>query len=349
MKATFYHHIKHIAPVVPRELIAESEFELLKELTEKLPFNVSSDLGFESRLASENAHCDFFIQLIRDSAGAVMMAGKSRITDLSPTLLAIPFWKQLRGLFQKWTDPESNLYQNIEVFWLEFDREETGYNLIPNIFIRIRGNNSRLNSDNYQKVKELLDEIYLLLFGIPFPDHLAGTLQQCMDVLPATSAIYQLGLMIPRQTEAIRLVITRLNHNGLVTFLKKIGWSGDFTIVDEIYKRYVNRFDYTVINLHIGDKVLPYLGVEMYFRNLVQPSWEPRWKENLELFISHHLGLPQKTLALQFFPGKTRAVIFYPVLYVHGINHLKVVYKADLPLECKAYFGAKIRQPHIET
>lgn len=345
MTATFYDHVLSLAPAIPPELIAESDLEHLRELTSLFPFDMSADLGFETRLGDERARCDFFIQLIRGSTGASIVAGKSRIATLSPALLAHPFWKNLIAMFQHWTNPSSRLFREAEIFWLEFDREEEGFNPVPNLFFRVREKDSGMNPNRWEAMKEILNETYEVLFGIRFPVHLAGTLQQCMEALPPKAGIYQAGFMVPRKTESIRLVLTSMSWDDLTGYLKRIGWTGDFEFVDLLFNRYVAKFDYAVCNLHIAENVLPYLGIEMYFRNLAQPRWEPRWNENLGHLISDNLVLSSKSLALMAFPGITLAGLLFPVRYIHGINHLKVVYKAGHPLECKAYFGAKIRNP----
>lgn len=349
MTATFSDHLRNLSRSIPPELIAESELEEIMKLSSLFPFDVSADLGFECRLGDERARCDFFMLIQQGTEGADALSGKSRISSLSNALMDIPFWKKLQRLFQIWNDPSRSLISEVEMFWLEFDREEMGFNPVPNLFFRLREKDCLKNPHRWEAMKDILNEIYHILFDIPFPPHLAVTLQRCMKLLPPDSAIYQVGFMIPRKTEAIRLILTSMHPDKLTGYLKRIEWSGDYAAVERMFSRYAAGFDYTVCNLHIGEKVLPYLGLELYFRNLAQPKWELRWKENLDLFISDNLVLPAKSLALQSFPGITNSEVLFPVRYIHGINHLKVVYKAGHPLECKAYFGAKIRNRQLEN
>ncbi len=344
IRETFRSHIETVAPRISVDLISPQGMEALKRFCGLLPFDTATSFGFESRLGDQAPVCDFFLMMTAEGHGPAMLAGKSQVARLSPAIFMDPFWKRLTDLFLAWAGGSPLLAGKLELIWLEFDN--TGVNFIstPNIFFRIRQTTGSDRTGQWSDMLQVLQEIYLILFGIGFPDHLARSLTKCVDALPDGAGLYQTGFMVPRKTEAIRLVITNISKNDLPGYLTKIGLPGELQVIETLLDRYAPLFDYTVFNIHIGETVLPFAGMEMYLREMRQPQWEPRWKEIFHALVSENLALEKKCNALIRFCGKNTKMNLYPVQYINGINHLKLVYKQGLPPECKAYFGTMIRK-----
>ena len=347
-KETFRRHIEAVEPGLTADLIAPQGLEALKRFSGLLPFDTATSFGFETRLGDRAAICDFFLLITAGGHGRAMLAGKSTVAGLSPAISGDPFWGKLSDLFRAWTGHSPLLSEKLELLWLEFDSTGEGYNTTPNIFIRIREGDQTDAFSRWKVMQRVLDEIYRILFGISFPDVLGHTLRQCFDALPAQAGLYQVGFMVPRSTEAIRLVLTNLRDQGLYDYLRDIGWSGDRNAVAEMTGRYAVKFDYTVCNIHIGRNVLPCFGLEMYLKEMKQPGWEPRWSEIISLLVSDGLALERKCTGLVGYCGKRTIHRLYPMKYISGINHLKLVYRKGSPLECKAYFGTMMRKFTID-
>lgn len=344
IRETFRSHIEAVAPGISVDLISPQGMEVLKRFCGLLPFDTANSFGFESRLGGQDPACDFFLMMTAEDHGPAMLAGKSQVAGLSPAIFVDPFWERLTDLFLAWTGGSPLLAGKLELIWLEFDN--TGVDLIstPNIFFRIRPTTGSDRTSQRSDMLQVLGEIYRILFGIGFPDHLARSLTNCVEALPDGAGLYQTGFMVPRKTEAIRLVLTNIRRNDLTEYLTKIGWPGELQVIEILLNRYAPLFDYTVFNVHIGETVLPFAGVEMYLRDMRQPQWEPRWKEIFHALVSDNLAREKKCEGLIRFCGKNKKQILYPVQYFNGINHLKLVYKWGLPPECKAYFGTMIRK-----
>jgi len=345
MKLSFSDHFSVIRNHISPDLLNTRWAGKIMELCTQFPFDTSTDFGFESRLGNPEAKCDFFLQINKDSEGALMIAGKSNTAGLSPELLADPFWQRISALFAAWTDPTSYLYRKIEMIWLEFDHEENSFNKIPSIFFRIDEDENTHTPNQWSAMLQVLDEIYQILFGIKYPADIADCLKLCVEALPANTRIYQTGFMIPRKTEALRLILTEMNTGDLLDYLARIHWPGEPEVIANLLERYASKFDYTVFNFHIGKTVLPFLGIEPYFRGMKQPQWEPRWSDFFDLLENDKLLLAPKRQGLIRFCVKINASFPYPKLYLSGINHLKMVYRRGMSHECKAYFGTMMRQP----
>jgi hypothetical protein len=343
MKSTFLDHLNIVVPNLKPSLLGEGCSGHLAQLCSLFPYDIAQDFGFESRLGNPVAVCDFFFQIRKGSPGALMLAGKSTVSNLSDQLLENPFWQRAVKLFQAWTDTEHILSQSVEVFWLEFDYQDPGYNLTPDLFFKISESSSDDRIAQWELRRRILDEIYSILFDIPFPFHLADNLKVCIDALPDSGALYQIGFMIPRKTEAIRLVLARIELDEIENYLNKIDWPGEMGTVKNLISSYSPKFDYFVYNLNIGKTILPYLSIEMYFKNMYQPQFGPRWGEVFDFLESEQLLTSQKRSSLILFCRKIISNGLFPVRYFNGINHFKLVYKRNSPIECKGYFGTMIR------
>ncbi|MEI7982552.1 MAG: hypothetical protein WCI71_12940 [Bacteroidota bacterium] len=344
MKPTFLNHFSAMEAGFSPDLLTAGYVEAVQRLCSLLPYDTASEFGFETRLGDPVASCDFFLMISRNSDGAMMLAGKSPVAGLSPELLEDPFWHNLAAMFAAWTDQDTLFAKKVDQFWLEFDCGSTAYNTTPNIFFRISEEPGLSRFAQWVRIHQVLNYIYKMLFGIDFPAELAESLKLCIESLPVSANLYQTGFMIPRKTEAIRLVLTRFDKKEIVGYLKSIGWPGEPELAEEMIHVYAAMFDYSVYNVHIGKSVLPFLGIEMYYRDMKQPQWEPRWGEIFRFLESKNLALPSKCRGMTDYCGQRTVSGLFPVRYIKGINHLKLVYKPGIPLECKGYFGTMIRK-----
>lgn len=347
MKLTFLDHLAVIEPQLSPVLFSGSNIRALLDLAACFPFDAATDFGFESRLGDPKGECDFFLQIRKGSEGALALAGRSRIGRLSGALTEDPFWKQLSLFFAEWVTPGTLFHQSVSLVWLEFDHGPDGYNPVPNIFLRIDDATGASRQQQAETLRQVLGNLYGILFGIGFPGDLAGRMQQCVEELPGNTGIYQTGFMIPRKTEAIRLILTGMKPDLLYNYLDRIGWPGDTDSLQALLSRYLPLVDYSVFNLHTGKNVLPFLGAELYLRDMKQPNWEPAWRKLLDNLEDDRLILRAKREELVHFSSKRKSTFPVSLLYLNGINHLKLVYKQGEPPECKGYFGTMIRDVSV--
>ena len=339
VKGIFLHHFSVIEDSIAKTLLSACHIKAVNELFSLFPLGITADFGFETRLANPEATCDLFFMIKKEQEGVAILAGNSHVAGLSPILLNHPFWKKLSALFKAWTDPDSILFSKLEVIWFEFDYQVTSHNLIPNLFFSIKKEDKDSALAEWDSIHRVLDEIYRLLFGIIFPEELAGTLKQSILSLPDEARICMVGFTVPRKTEAVRVLVSGLKKDSLSDYLQSVEWHGDQDAVLKLISRYKRKFDYEVYNSHIGAVVLPILGIEMYYKELRQPTWEPRWKEAFDLLEQDELLISPKRLGLTGFVGRKIVSGLFGLRYLTGINHLKLVYSKGLPIECKGYFG----------
>jgi len=318
--------------------------DALKVLCSLFPFNQTRDFGFESRLGEPAAACDFSFLIEKGTEGAKIFAGKNQLSDLHESLLADSIWQRIRNLFIAWNTQGNLLDGSLRSIWLEFDYDGISYNRCPNIFFGIIAEGKAGRKAQVESTIRVLDEIYHILFDISFPDELLANLGMSVLALPEHAGLYQTGLMIPRHKEAVRLVLTQIKAGRLESYLRDIGWPGDFQKARFMIDRYSGLFDSFACNINIGKEILPYLALEMMFKNLGQPRFNPKWEAAMNFLESDKLLTREKREALLSFCGKTKCEFPYPANYLRGLNHLKIVYKENSPIECKGYFGTMMRE-----
>jgi len=119
--------------------------------------------------------------------------------------------------------------------------------------------------------------------------------------------------------------------------------------IREIMADVNNRFDYHVINLDIGENIIPNLGIELYYNRSDNPLYDPRWESNLRWLEEKKWCLPWKTEGLLNFPGKHMVTHLYRLHYLNALNHVKIVFKKSEKTSVKAYFGTYIRETVMQA
>lgn len=344
MKLTFAEHTSYITSGMDYSMMGEQPRKALEYLCSLFPYGVATEFGFESRLNSHNATCDFFLLIHKSSQGSAMIAGDHPVSNISRQLSDLPFWKMLRLLFREWNNSDSLLHRHIQTIWLEFDYQDNAFNLVPNLFFQVcEEENPHQNKKWDHTMERTLDQIYQILFGTGFPSDIADSMRRCVKALPPGAILFQTGFMVPRKDEAVRLVLSRLKYPDLARYLEQIGWTGDLSGLYRIHSRYLSKFLYSFYDLDIGKNILPRFGTELFFMYGKQPQWESAWHDVFDLLQSDRFLTKKKREGLLNWCGKRTLRGLLPVTYYNGINHLKLVtYNGDPP-ECKGYFGTMIK------
>ena len=94
MKHTFLDQLNIVTPNLQHGLLNEGYASHLAELCSLLPYDIAQDFGFETRLGNPEAVCDFFLQIRKGTPGALMLEGKSNLSNVLGQLLEDPFWQR---------------------------------------------------------------------------------------------------------------------------------------------------------------------------------------------------------------------------------------------------------------
>jgi len=355
--------LRPVAPYVPDTLISRACLAEIGAVARDLPGAVSSFFGFECRLGDPQPSADFLVCTRADNREHEALAGTD-FPDAPPGhLLEHPTWSRLRDFAVEWAAPGSALHGRVGNIWLEFDvgREAPGLP-VPSIFLGPTRSlaarpTSASGSATGDRPDRWLTEVALpLLRGSRLPPAVERRLIACIDAQPPTAGVFQVGLMLARQSDALRLCIA-VDPRAVAEYLDRIGWSGPVRRVTDLVAGLAAVTDRICVDVDVDAAVGPRIGVECYF-NGFDPGRGPGWQRLLDYLVEGGLCRPEKRAGLAAYPGSSDAVadpdrwperllrassLLGPraiSVIFRSLHHVKVVYEPGRPLEAKAYLAA---------
>jgi hypothetical protein len=118
-----------------------------------------------------------------------------------------------------------------------------------------------------------LRTIRLLAGGGPPPRMLEG----CFRALSSDEWVFQVGLMLSRGEDAVRLCIRLRSVERIMEYLTLVGWPGDEADLRGVLEPLARSVDRVALAIDVGDAVRPKIGLECRFDGNRQPRREPRW------------------------------------------------------------------------
>ncbi|MCF2970436.1 2OG-Fe(II) oxygenase [Synechococcus sp. Nb3U1] len=346
-------HLQVIQPSVPVELLDAESWQGIQAIAQLLPASLTNFFGFECRLGIPEAAGDFLICLDAKEAGRNTLASAEYGASL---LQSEPIWQRIHQLGQHWQSAGSLLSERVHNIWLEFDVERSGpvSTPLPSCFIGslpIYGNPVEGDEIHHW----LLNEPLTLLRGEALPTSVQATVLRCLQALPIGAYVFQVGLMLARRNDWVRLCIRDIDPDQILTYLDTIGWPGSLAGLEQLLNQLEPTVDRIDLDLDVEGSIGPKLGLECYL--IGQPARDPRWSHFLDSLVALGLCLPQKREALLRYPGYVRER-HYPETWPHplqklsqllgpdcesvfyrGLHHIKVVYRGEQVLEAKAYLA----------
>lgn len=301
---------------------------------------------FESRVGNPRAAVDYLVCV------EPTWILNPKVTGL---ISADERWGDICHFGKKWANSStSDLFRRaVDSVWLEFDTSQTLRQVMPGIFFASL--EAQIFQSSYADHCQAIHTAFAHLPYLANNSDVKRQLQRCLDWLPEEARIYALGDLNGRSVKQLRVAIARVPIRKLPRFLSDIAWPGDYQVVDALIRQVAPDVSALSIDLDIGDGVLPQIGLEFTNPNRFQRQW---WQEMLARLVDAGFCLPARRNALLEWQGYTNETAnpdvwpndlvktdhLVPPIYcliVRFINHLKVVYKPDQPIEAKAYFAAK--------
>jgi hypothetical protein len=340
-----------VKPYVSSQLIDQESWSDIEAIANLLPSQITNFFGFECRLGTEAAKADFLLCISAAEVGQKILTSELALGD---RLLKEPVWQQIRNFTNSWQNQTSPLYSNVNNIWLEFDVEShSDQTPIPSCFFgsqTIYAPSSTIPDAHTWVTQNAIQ----LLRGHSLPPTVEKQLFRCLEALPTRVHIFQVGLMLARQSDMVRICLRGISPGQIIDYLTHIGWSGSTdglkTLLQEL-SIYVERID---LDLDVGEAgVSAKIGLECYLT--LQPKYEPRWISFLDYLVKVGLCLPQKREALLTYPGYVREKNHrhewpshllklsgflgqnHENVFMRGLHHIKVVYQSEKAIEAKAY------------
>ena len=358
--SSFEEYLRPITAYVPPALISPSAFSDINSVASVLPATLAHNtFFFECRLGERAPRADFSV-LARSSCGRSSLAGLHPTSTLPARLMTDTVWRRVEDFAVRWADPSSPLYHAVDNVWLEFDVDGPPPDVpVPSIFFAPQSNGQM---DDIEVAGEPNAEgrlatvertIRLLAGGEPPPRMLEG----CFRALSSDEKVGQVGLMLSRGEDAVRLCIRLRSVERIMEYLTVVGWPGDEADLRGVLEPLARSVDRVVLAIDVGDAVRPKIGLECRFDGNRQPRREPRWGAFLDSLVLNGLCTSDKREALLAYPGyvdeATRDMPWPEALrqasqllggrslstFVRSLHHIKIVYRPGEQLEAKAYLA----------
>ncbi|MDY7228269.1 hypothetical protein [Hyalangium rubrum] len=345
MKYTTRDYLDIVAPHVPQRLIDVNSMNRLAELAATLP--PSSNFGFECKLGSPAPTADFLIAVIASDGSRGAWAEEAR---QARGRRSHPAWEKVQRFLADWERSEGG-FEPIYDTWLEFDMDgQDSEEPVPSFFFGF----DHTRNDNYPDTTRTMVE---RLRAAPLPSAGLDTLSACFKELPQRAQVFQIGLMLSRPTDAVRLCIKRLTAEQIATYLSHIGWPGSVAVLQRQLESIAPLVDGMGLDLDIGQSVLPKIGIECSIRDgsdgrdkvkafLERLSTEGYCTPGKGTAILEWLGLCTERTDRERWPAhliKASEGLGPEVLssFARTLNHIKINYESDQEIAAKAYLGVR--------
>ncbi len=346
-----------LEPAVVPKLMTVSNWNKIDHIAQILPNALSSFFGFEYRLGDTLAEADFLLCVAADEAGKKVLGDRTYAISLPALVTDEPIWQRIQTFASEWNTSTSAIAKDVFNIWLEFD--------IPNAFAEdeipipsfFMGVNDVYKCDSLEEQKKrrawLVEESLPLLFGKSLPIANQEMLYHCFQELPKGAHVFQIGLMLARQGETVRLCIRNISPLQIGSYLSAISWKGNIEKLTQFLHLLSPLVDRVDLDIDVDFSTQSKIGLECYFYQ--QPSLEPKWITFFNFLEERSLCLPEKREAILSYPGylresanqeqwpeglkrltqilgaKNEGIIF------RGIHHIKINYENDAPQEAKSY------------
>ena len=344
-------------PYMPQALISAESLERIAAVARFFPNELSAFFGFECRLGEKHPRADFSICIKQTEGGGEKLAGTHPSVSLPEPILDHPVWKLVKKFAVSWADPRSPLSENVSNLWLEFDLSGPVNDLpVPSVFCGTNGIGPG-SSNPLQDPVWVTGEALPVLSGRRVSARVRENVHSCFSLLPGKSYVFQIGVMLARKVDAVRICIRDISPEQILEYLARIGWSDSGNEIEPTLARLAALVDRIDLDLDIAERVEPKIGLECYFTR--KHDLEAGRDSFLGFLAESGLCTSDKRHAL----GKYGGIVFarnagsqwpgnlqrlagmlrgsYESTYLRWIHHIKVVYTPGRETAAKAYLAVR--------
>ncbi len=346
-----------VAPYVSKQLISCEALLNIGRIASSLPGALTDFFGFECPLGVSQPSADFLVCAKARQGGREVLSNRRLGRNLPAFFQAHPTWQRIQSFANEWSDPQSPLFDHIHNMWIEFDVEGMPPPVpVPSVFI---------GADNMQPLERTIDDETMpshceWLTEVALPVLLGGTLEQaqrrqiarCFNFLPSGARIFQVGLMLARNSSTTRLCVRGLSGTQITDYLRGLDYdtaSGELQRLVDVLAPLVDRID---LDLDVADRVLPKIGLECYLP--MNPGIIRRYLDHLAVCglatsvkaeaLESWQGLAHERLTPEIWPHDLLALSSFMGGRVHSVfarwlHHVKIVFEPGLRLQAKAYLA----------
>lgn len=354
-------YLKVLRPKISEQLISTKNWSNINSVARFLPSGITSFFGFECRLGIKEARADFLICADTNGAGRQILANNDNyLIKLPELLLSDPIWNNIHKFSKDWNRETSPLYERVNNVWLEFDVDRAVTDIpLPSCFFGPEPIHSTSSSSNLSHPQRWITQNALkLLIDRDISPQVESQLFKCIDLLPSEAFVFQIGVMLSRKSDLIRICLRNITPQEILEYLRKIDWKGSFEQLELLLNQISDLTQRIDLDIDVGENVKSKIGLECYLNR--QPKFEPRWKNFLDYLVEKQLCLSEKRDSLLAYPGYIRQKDYrdlwpgnllklsqilgteYERIFFTGLHHIKITYQESKILEAKGYLYARL-------
>jgi hypothetical protein len=366
MPSSLEQSIVAVSPHLAPSLASKHTLSVIKSIARIFPDSCCKAFLFETRLWDEVAECDFAVMISKDDDQGI--PGKCGTEfNLSAEAQESPTWSKVLNFFSQWANPTSVLHDRVREVWLEFDLAACIPGTpLPGLFF-----SGLVGAGSKENVLQLIRTGLEALEGRPISDDIHRNLSLSVDQLPDTAVITNVGVMLPRPYNPVKLYVGGIGPQGVIPYLSRIGWKGPHETVQAFLtgaSRCLNVFNLAV---EVGDNFSTSIGIECgysyrrfyrdclkaFYRRLIdnylmhyhkksltRHMIDSRWELFLDYLVAKELCSDSKRDALlAWSSSSSNASVPHDLIepqIVRAINHAKITFSATGELVAKAYLVA---------
>lgn len=322
MQGNLLKYINTIVPGLPVGIISTDTRRKLKNLAALFSDFAASEYIMESCLNSAEAEIDFSFRVLAEEKACLINGFKS---DSFSFLTADAAWLRIVDFINYWP-------QDIEDVWLEMDYGEYAKQFPQPCFF--------FNAESIVKNREvdyaLLFTALRVLIEPARVDLLKDNLKKVIQQLPPDAGLFQVGTMLARNTDRVRIFTNELSREQIFDYLAAIGWQGAFTRLEEVFHllhgysdgQYLLDFDVT------EEGISSKIGINFGLKN------EPALPAFLDNLAACQLCTDSKKKGVLTWSGSQGIFLgsdYGFTALIKDISHFKASYSPDEDLKVKAY------------
>jgi hypothetical protein len=310
---------------LPPEIVGEASSRRIDRTAAAFRHFSASEYILESRLGCDQAETDFSLRVLAREEGPALLAGLQSPDFAS--LSADPAWEKVLDFVSRWPREMADV-------WLEMDDDEMAGPLPRPCFFF----SAAAIKDGGKVNRELLRAALSPLLEEQQLDSLWGNLNTVIGQLPPEVGVFQIGVMLARQQNRVRIFTRELSREQADAYLDAIRWPGPWHSLQELWRivqpysdgRYILDFD--ISQPGISEKLGINFGLDQ--------------KRNLADFTAHltekGLCTATKAAGVQAWSGSQGKFLgpdYGFTALLKNISHFKLTCDGEAGLQAKAYLG----------
>jgi len=340
-----------------RGLVPLDNLKEILSIARYFPGNITSFLGFECRLGTSDSRVDWAFAISSVERDRFVFANLLNNGYMPDQFMQQDAWRRINDFVNAWINPDSFLRHNINCFWLEFDMPECLPDVpVPSIFFG-PGKPANGRASDLSNYEWIINTALPILKGRRLKKTVEYKIRECLEALPENASLFQVGMMLSRSNDVIRLCVNHMNPEQIISYLNTIGWRDETGEFIRLMKELEDKADRFVLGFDVTEEGIgSRIGVELSFSSDDFP-YATRWKRLLDYLVDKGWCLPEKREALlnyqdsEVFSGGVMKPLtsasrclddLINSKIVRYINHVKIVYEPGERVEAKAYPAVRL-------